>query len=270
MSGKRARPVAFTMTTNGTVLSDAHLRFLRHHGFYVSISLDGLPGDHDRHRPFAGGRGSAAVVWRNVARAAAVIDRFSVLLVLNPDTVADVPEAVERLHALGVARVMLLPNADCGWDEAARDRARLAYECMARAYVERRAADRPLYVHPFVERMLCGGRRGAARAEHACGFGRDEVAVAPSGRLYPCARLVGTDTRADIQIGSVHGGPCGERVAAVRRAAQATLSACGSTGSCLCPALMPGNVSAAVERLGFFEQTADRALQTALEGSKTA
>ncbi|MBN2685468.1 MAG: SPASM domain-containing protein [Pontiellaceae bacterium] len=39
-----------------------------------------------------------------------------------------------------------------------------------------------------------------------CSFGEREVAVAPSGNLYPCERLVGDDRNTEMQIGTVFDG----------------------------------------------------------------
>ncbi|MFA5206547.1 MAG: SPASM domain-containing protein, partial [Lentisphaeria bacterium] len=39
-----------------------------------------------------------------------------------------------------------------------------------------------------------------------CGFGLDEVAVAPGGNLYPCERIVGDDTNTALCLGNVFDG----------------------------------------------------------------
>ena len=39
-----------------------------------------------------------------------------------------------------------------------------------------------------------------------CGFGLDEVAVAASGNLYPCERIVGDDTNTELCLGTVFDG----------------------------------------------------------------
>lgn len=45
-------------------------------------------------------------------------------------------------------------------------------------------------------------RTGNVEAKR-CGFGSSEIAVSPSGTLYPCARLVVVDQRQSIQCGHV-------------------------------------------------------------------
>jgi len=62
-----ATSARFTMQTNGVLLNERALRMLGAHGIRVGISLDGPPGDHDRHRRHADGRGSHAEVRRALA-----------------------------------------------------------------------------------------------------------------------------------------------------------------------------------------------------------
>src|ERR1700691_5966046 len=48
--------------TNGVGLNDSYLRLFSDLGVHVGVSLDGAAEAHDRHRRFAGGRGSYAAV----------------------------------------------------------------------------------------------------------------------------------------------------------------------------------------------------------------
>ncbi|MGD8626539.1 MAG: radical SAM protein [Anaerolineae bacterium] len=57
--------------SNGTLLTDEMLAFLRAAGVRLMISLDGVGPSHDRQRPRADGRGSFELVARNIDRALA-------------------------------------------------------------------------------------------------------------------------------------------------------------------------------------------------------
>jgi uncharacterized protein len=54
--------------TNGVGLNDAYLRLFNDLDIHVGVSLDGGPEAHDRHRRFAGGRGSYAAVAAGLDR----------------------------------------------------------------------------------------------------------------------------------------------------------------------------------------------------------
>ena len=53
-----ARTITFSITTNGTLLTEDDGRFFEEHGFAVTVSLDGPREVHDALRPFKGGGGS--------------------------------------------------------------------------------------------------------------------------------------------------------------------------------------------------------------------
>ena len=259
------RRTVFTVTTNGTVLSDVQLRFFQHYGFHVSVSLDGLTEAHDRYRPFSSGAGSAETVWRNIERAACVLDHLSVNMVLNPDTVVGAPAAAHQLSRVGVYRLELSPNLDAVWDDAAREEARKIYVHLVGVYLDSRGTDWPLYVHPFVEEMDRAeeGRQSVLACETFCALGVEEIAVAPGGNIYPCARLVGSDGRPDLCIGDIQRGVCSKRSRDLRDRAIAQVRACGAEGHCLCVPLMPGDGQRQVEQMVFFERLVGETLRDA-------
>jgi len=246
---RRARelgPVDFQVTTNVTILSDAVLHFLEEYDFQVGLSVDGL-GTSNRHRPFVGGRSSAELVWKNLEKAAG-LKKATVLMVVNPDTLDGLPEATERLRSLGYRTASLLPHMEADWDAPARSKAEEIYARLAGWCHASLTSDRPLWLSPFAEQFCEEGL-----SEKSCGFGEDDVAVAPSGNLYPCARLVGTDRRADIRLGNVIDGLSPELVRNVRARARAKMEGCGAEG-CQCAALMPGKTLTQLQNTAFFHE----------------
>lgn len=268
MGRQRGRKVVFTLTTNGTLLTERHLRFFREYGFYVGVSLDGLKEAQDRFRRMAGGRSSFDRIFSNIQLAAQWLPRLDVMMVVSPETVAALPDAVDRLRDVGVARVSLVPNVDEPWTEAGREEARGAYRRIVRRYLDTRLTQEPIFVHPFVEmraaRETGTSGRATACGQSSCGFGLSEIAVAPSGRIYPCARLVGDDSRPDIALGHVDRGCSAERAHALRDSARRELTACDNDGSCMCVPHMPGYEPARGERLHFLQTLAHEVLDEAL------
>lgn len=65
----------FSMTTNGTLLTDSIIEFLVTHNIMVSISLDGSKEIHDKNRVFANDLGSFDVVYGNIRKLLAEIKR---------------------------------------------------------------------------------------------------------------------------------------------------------------------------------------------------
>lgn len=62
----QGREYAFSMTTNGTLLTPKVVDFLAENQFIVSVSLDGPKKDHDANRRFRNGKGSFDIIERNI------------------------------------------------------------------------------------------------------------------------------------------------------------------------------------------------------------
>lgn len=254
------RPLRFAVTTNATILTDKHLRFLKHYNFFVGLSVDGLEEEQDKHRPFAGGRGSGQLVWRNLERACDHLEDFRVLTVVRPDTVARLPEAVERMYRLGVSRISLLPEVEADWSAGEGVLAEV-YTRLARISYLSMLTDEPLLISPFAE-LHPARRREGGSSRGGCGFGREEVAVSPAGNFYPCARLVGPDTRAEVRIGSLRTGFDEARIEALNGDAESKLNGCGS-GGCKCLALMPGDQNFQLQNVAMFTRITGAACREA-------
>ncbi|HMK02132.1 MAG TPA: radical SAM protein, partial [Reyranella sp.] len=63
---RRGVAITFSITTNGTLLTEADADFFETHGFAVTVSLDGPRAAHDALRPYKNGRGSFDTVMRRL------------------------------------------------------------------------------------------------------------------------------------------------------------------------------------------------------------
>lgn len=234
-------PVKLQMTTNATILSESILRFLAHYRFQVGFSVDGLGENHDRHRTFASGRPSSASVWRNLERAAGRLPDVTIQMVLNPDNVAGASEAILELQRLGYTRIVLLPNMEADWSQVPAGLLESVYRVSQAAPVQ--------------------GAHGPGKAPGRCGFGSSrELAVAPSGTLYPCARLVGVDQRQSIQCGHVVSGVDQEKLHRIGERARVKEAGVGISGGCGCISFMPGDLLHQMGNVRFFAELEQKAL----------
>lgn len=126
--------IEHTIQTNGTLLDAAWCDFFREERFLVGLSMDGPPGMHDTYRVDKGGKGTH---HRVLAAARLMAQRdvdFNILCTVHAAN-ADHPLEVYRYFRDGVgarfiqfipiverATSELLPLANQGWGERARDR----------------------------------------------------------------------------------------------------------------------------------------------------
>ncbi len=192
-------PVDAALTTNGTHLDDRVARELVEDDVDVTLSIDGLSEVHDAERRFAGGRGSHAVAMAAFDRLAALGRKPRVLSVVRPRNVGRLAEGVRSLVDAGAT--VLQPSLDYHARWTLDDVGRLedAVFALGQLYAERFP---DLSIGWLDTKVALLG--GLLAAPIACGFGRGEVAVAPSGRIYPCERLVRDDRDTRFVIGHVN------------------------------------------------------------------
>jgi len=227
-AGEIGQRVRFLVVTNGTLLRGAVLDYLLEHQVYLGVSIDGTREAHDATRRFRNGRSSYDRVRDNLR---AVIDRgggvgLKVIAVVNPDNVDQLPDSFDALLELGARNLSI--NLDYGgrWDEPARARFAAAMEGLGDRYVAAYRRGEHFTLNLLDSKVVTHLKGGYACTDR-CDFGCEEVAVAPSGRLYPCDRLVGMDDRDEVVIGQVFSGIDPVRRDALIASKNAVLQDCG-------------------------------------------
>ncbi len=206
-AGAAGSDLRFSIVTNGTLLTSDVIDYLIAHWFYIGVSLDGCRAAHDATRPFPDGRPSYDLVADNLARLLQRPDGVGVKVVsvIDPANVAHLAESFDALVDLGARNLSLNVNYEADWTERDRERFEVALRQLGERYVASFRAGEPVSLNLLDSKIVTHLKGGYALTDR-CDFGCEEVAVAPSGRLYPCDRLVGQDDRDDVVIGHVDTG----------------------------------------------------------------
>jgi len=212
-ASRRDRRLRFVVVTNGTLLKGVALDFLLHHDAYVGVSLDGCREAHDATRRYRDGRSSYDRVVGNLRT---FLERGGgsgsrLIAVVDPANVDRMPASFDAMLELGARNLVMNINYEADWDEAARDRFAVALLRLGDRYMRAHRAG-AVFTFKLFDDKIGTHLKGGYLCSDRCDFGCEEVAVAPSGRLYPCDRLVGQDDRPELAIGDVFDG-----IDAVRR-----------------------------------------------------
>lgn len=189
---KRGLQTVFHLTTNGTVVDPVAWQVMSRPDLQLSLSHDGLPEIHDRHRRSAEGHGSSAAVLNTMDRLQHHGRDFNVVMVVRPDTVSSLPEAIEFLLQRGVRQITPSLDLWTTWTREDLDRLQLA---ISRSVDVWRRSLPGLSISWFDEKAARLSRLNTNTTAR-CQFGHGQIAVSPLGNLYPCERLIGED-RAD-------------------------------------------------------------------------
>lgn len=185
----RGLSLALDLTTNGTLTDGDAWEVMTDPALELAVSFDGLPELHDRHRVRAGGGPSARTVLATLRRLQHAGRAFRVVAVVRPDTAARLPDALRFLRGLGIEMVDLNLDLWTAWSPADRG---VLHEALHEAAAVWRDGLPGFGVNWFNEMALRMARVPAAGTSCGADCGA-QVAVAPSGRLYPCERMVRED-----------------------------------------------------------------------------
>jgi uncharacterized protein len=185
-------PLVMQTTTNGTLLTPDLVERLRMLGVHLALSIDGTRAQHEAGRPLAGGGSSYDAVRRGLALLLDADAAFDVIAVVDPCNVAQLSEGVLELAEAGVEAITLNVNWGARWDEAALVELEQQLERVAAVILAWTRAGRWLRVQPLESALRSQLDRGEV-VTASCSAGTGRLAVAPSGRIYACARSVGED-----------------------------------------------------------------------------
>lgn len=198
------KEIAFTVTSNGLLLSPAVGDYLEREGFYTILSLDGRAEVHDRMRRRPGGGGSYSAV---LPRLRAYTERQPAGGYYVRGTYTrhnkDFTRDVEHLYAQGFCYISLepvvaAPGVDYALRESDLPELEREYEKLAAFYLQCRAAGDPFQFFHFaidLEQGPCLEKRLSG-----CGAGLEYLAVTADGSIYPCHQLAG---RPELCMGNV-------------------------------------------------------------------
>jgi uncharacterized protein len=181
--------VLASLTTNGTITDEVAWSVLADPDLNFSVSHDGLPDVHDRHRVDLNGNGTSAAVEQTLRRLIDAGRQFNTILVVRPDTVGMLPQGIRHLRQVGVRRIE--PSLDLWTRWTPPDLVRLRTSLAECADLWR--AGLPDHALSWFDEKLVRIANVPFTETGRCGYGDGQIAVAPSGNLYPCERLIGED-----------------------------------------------------------------------------
>jgi uncharacterized protein len=195
------REIDYSLTTNGTLLTQPIIEFLAENHIGVTVSMDGPKEMNDALRVFANGKGSYDVIAPKVrALLEAHKTRPIAARVTLTSQVTDVMKIFRHLkqdmgfHEVGFAPVTTSPNRLYAIETVGMNTVLDQFKALAFEYRDHALKGRH---HGFsnVSDTLNELHQGINKS-HPCGAGLGLVGVGPSGDIAPCHRFVDSDTHA--------------------------------------------------------------------------
>ncbi len=192
-----------TLTTNAIALDSKKCKWLREHNFFLVISLDGNESMHNTHRLYP----NKSASFKDVVGSLGVVqnyynsNEYCVNVVVTKSNIIHMCQSVKYLYnELRVKKIKLNVNIFDNWDidttiieNEYKNVANFAIECYSK--------NLDIEID-FIDSKI---RTNIEKNCNSCNFGEHKFAIAPSGTIYPCERLIGEDTK-ELSIGDVYSG----------------------------------------------------------------
>ena len=195
-----------TVTTNATLVTDEKAKWLIENHFVPALSIDGNEQMHDITRPLKGGKSSFIQCMSGLDALLPHYPETEVIVVPSPENVAHLFAGVRFLYLKkGVRRVSINPNFYAEWPEKALKTWRGESDKLGDLFIELYRQGRPVALN-FIDGKIITHLKCGFDCGDKCNFGEKEIAIAPSGRIYPCERLVANDDNDEMCIGHIESG----------------------------------------------------------------
>jgi uncharacterized protein len=207
LAQRRGLTITFSITTNGTLLTEEDAAFFEEHGFAVTVSLDGPQEAHDRLRMFKSGKGSFDRIMSNLEPLLARQRRMQVSarVTVTPANLMlrrTLDQFIDAgFHSVGFSPMLSAPNG-AGEMHAGDLETMLGEMIDCGREFERRSAAGTRYPFANIINAMREIERGTHRP-YPCGAGAGYLGVSADGELAACHRFVGD---ADGAMGSLEQG----------------------------------------------------------------
>ena len=224
-----------SITTNGTLLTEKTLEFIKKHDISLCISIDGPEEVHNKYRVYKNGRGSFKKVYENIKLTREILDFFQVNAVYGPDTIEYLPETAKLLVGLKVPAIHLNLNITSDWSKTPTNIFSETYKKIGDLYIKNYQDGNEVTINIIDNKVILLLKGGFSEID-VCGMGETELGISPAGNLYPCERLIGEDNSPKFFIGNVYDGfdtPRLEKVIANRGNAKEECKSCKYEPYCM-------------------------------------
>lgn len=211
----------FSITTNGTLLTDERIRFMQRHRFGLLLSMDGNKPVQDYNRPYADGSGSFTIMNSIVPKVVAAWPGTTFRMTAIPDTCGHVFQSIMWALMHGFTNFFVTPNVFEPWSDEARNILANELHKYADYYIEcKRDGVKPITFSTFeqafwdIKAIADAEAKGIYRAmpkcrsQGKCGLGTSRFAsIHPNGNLYACQEMTSNEgEESAFYIGSIYSG----------------------------------------------------------------
>jgi len=200
-AAQHGKSIHFSMTTNGTLVTDEVVEFWRKWGLGFHTSIDGTPDIQDRNRPTTGGRGSSRLLERSVPKILGYQPNTTARCTVVPTNAGALVASYRYFRSLGYQDIAFVPGGQPDWDVESLRVFEEQYLQVCDLLLDDFRAGHPVNLKGIDD--YAQAQAAQVRQSHPCGAGRGMVLVDIHGDLWPCHRW-NKESEASWRLGSIY------------------------------------------------------------------
>ena len=204
---KTGKAVKFSITTNGTILSEKIVNFFKEYNFRITLTIDGFKEIHDRYRKFRDGSGSYEIVWTNLKRMQKSGCKVIPQIIISYENLHELPRIVRFFQEQGFDYLSIGEVFDPSpknirryWTEEEINAFAREYFKVVKGIIENvKVRKKRILIHQLFK--MLHGIDTRQRCFYNCDAAIGKfIAITPDGDIYPCQMLIGIEK---FKIGNV-------------------------------------------------------------------
>lgn len=181
----------FGITTNGTLLDEQFINYMKKNGFInIAYSFDGTKETHDLNRITSIGEGTFDIVEKNAIELLKFHKNVVAMIVVTKNNIAKLKENVEYLLNLGFKNFNLLFDYLQDWQDEDLEIIREQYGKIAKIYYNKILEEIDIEM-PIFDEKIKSHIIDEYNCNEDCQFGVKSINVGTDGKFYPCMQFVG-------------------------------------------------------------------------------
>ena len=198
LAKKHEKKITFSVSTNGTVVTERFLKLVRNNNIHVTVSMDGTKDIHDNCRKYKNGLGSFEDVNKNLVKLIQEVGtEKTACRITRPSFTPPDFSVIENIYKTGVksiyySEVLPVTSGDAFVNESVAQDKRLSliseYRKFFFQYVDFVDKNHFLAINPYYRLInAVFTRRNVA---YHCGAGNTLLSITPVGDVFACYRFI--------------------------------------------------------------------------------
>ncbi len=192
-----------SVTTNGILLTEDRVKWLKNNHYYVVVSIDGNEKMHNTHRLLSSKEGSFNATLKGLKELQKEYEdgEYTVNVVVTSENFYHLKESVKFLYEeLGIKKIHLAIDYFSNWQDKAEEFKAIYIELVD--YITKLYQDgKRIDINLIDEKITLKIENKCI----SCSFGEFKMAISPNGTIYPCEKLIGNDNGV-LSMGNVFSG----------------------------------------------------------------